>query len=277
MGVLDILLGTRRKLSPNRGRFPVLFRPRAAARLPTVHSVNIPILRLAAPLAACLLGAPAALAQAPLAAVPPAALAQALALASEAATALAPAGARVLALPGVLNPRLVLAPCLHVEPYLAAGMPAWGRTRVGLRCTEGAVRWNITLPVTVQVWAPAMVATAALPAGARLADSELDKTDVDWAAATQAPFATPQGLLGRTLARAVLPGQALRSSDLLPRQWFAAGEAVRVLAVGSGYAVAAEGVALTPGLEGQPARVRMAGDRVLVGRPVAERQLEVGP
>lgn len=275
--MLGILLGGRRKMSPNRGRFPRLFRTRARPRLPTVRSVNIPILRLAAPLFGSLLLAPAALAQPAMAAVPPAALAQALALVAEAATALAPPGARVLAQPGVLNPRLMLAPCEHVEPYLAAGVPAWGRTRVGLRCTAGAVRWNVTLPVTVQVWAPAVVATAALPAGARLADSELEKTEVDWAAATQPPYTSAQALSGRTLARAVLPGQALRSSDLLPRQWFVAGEAVRVLAVGSGYAVAAEGVALTPGLEGQPARVRMAGDRVLVGRPVAERQLEVGP
>ena len=122
-----------------------------------------------------------------------------------------------------------------------------------------------------------MVSAVALPAGARLADSELDKTEVDWAASTQPPYTSPEALLGRTLVRAVVAGQALRSGDLQARQWFVAGEAVRVVAAGSGYAVAADGVALTPGLEGQPARVRMAGDRVLVGRPVGERQVEVGP
>ncbi len=243
--------------------------------------MNIPLLRLrrAPALLALALGpatAGGAWAQAS-AGVPPLALERALALASEAAAALAPAGARVLAQPGVLNPRLMLAPCQQVEPYLPAGVPLWGATRIGLRCTAGAVRWNIFLPVTVQVLAPAVVATAALPGGARLTSSQLETREVDWAAAAQMPFVSAETLNGRTLARAVTVGQALRPADLLARQWFAAGEPVRVVAAGSGYAIAAEGVAVTPGIEGQPVRVRMAGERILVGRATGEREVEVGP
>jgi flagella basal body P-ring formation protein FlgA len=211
------------------------------------------------------------------AAVPPQAMARALALATEAASALAPPGARVLAQPGLLNPRLMLAPCAQVDAYLPAGVPAWGRTRIGLRCVSGALRWNVFLPVNVQVWAPAVVANTTLPAGARLAESQLEQAEADWGSAPQALFNLPQLLAGRTLARPLAAGQPVRSTDLQPRQWFTAGETVRVLAAGDGYAVAAEGVAMAAGLEGQPVRVRMAGDRVLVGRPVAERQVEVGP
>lgn len=240
--------------------------------------MKIPAHRLLLPACVAALAAllPAA-AHAQAATVPPEAMGRALALAADAARALAPAGARVAASPGLGNPRLMLAPCQQAEPYLPAGVPPWGRTRVGLRCVAGAVKWNVTLPITVEVRAPALAASAALPAGARLEEIQLEKVDADWASSALPFFTAPESLAGRTLARAVAAGQPLRASDLQPRQWFAAGEPVRVLAVGEGFAVSAEGLALTPGIEGQPARVRMAGDRIVIGRPVAGHQVEVGP
>ncbi len=41
----------------------------------------------------------------------------------------------------------------------AAARPrVWGkRARVGLRCVDGAVKWNVFVPMTVKVWAPALV------------------------------------------------------------------------------------------------------------------------
>ena len=58
---------------------------------------------------------------------------------------------------GQLDPRLRLAPCARVEPHLPAGARLWGRTRLGLRCVEGAVRWNVYLPITVKAFGPAWV------------------------------------------------------------------------------------------------------------------------
>jgi flagella basal body P-ring formation protein FlgA len=219
--------------------------------------------------------APAVRAQTP-AAVPEATLARALSLVSEAAATQAPPGARIQALPGTLDARLKLAPCTRVEPYLPAGVPAWGRTRVGLQCAEGPTRWKISLPVTVQVWAPAVVPGVTLPAGARLEPAQLVLAETDWSAGTSPPFADIANLAGRTLARAVAAGQALRPADLHARQWFGAGAPVRVVAGGSGFAVSAEGVALAPGVEGQLVRVRIGEDRIVVGRPVGERVVEVG-
>lgn len=205
----------------------------------------------------------------------PQTVSQALSLASDAAAALAPPQARVLAHAGTLDPRLSLAPCTRVQPYLPAGSPPWGRTRVGLRCTLGPRPWNVYLPVTVQVLAPALVTHAALPAGARLDPSQLVQAEVDWAEAAAAPFTAAEALAGRVLARPVAAGQALRSSDLQPRQWFAVGETVRISARGPGFSVESEGRALTSGMEGRPARVRTEGGRVVVGEPVGERHLEL--
>ena len=205
----------------------------------------------------------------------PQTVADAVALAADAAAALAPAGARVLASAGKLDARLRLAPCALVTTYLPAGSPPWGRTRIGVRCSQGATLWNVYLPVTVQVLAPAVVVASALPAGAQIDPSQLGQAEVDWAAAPTPPYTAAEPLHGRVLARPVAAGQALRSSDLQPRRWFAVGDTVRITARGAGFAITSEGQALTHGLEGQPARVRTDSGRIVVGRPVGERRLEL--
>lgn len=205
-------------------------------------------------------------------------LQQGLAPAGDAAPAAAAAARplpRITVEVGQLDPRLRLAPCQKIEPYLPAGLPAWGRTRVGLRCTQGAKLWNVTLPVTVHAFAQAQVLTASLPAGTPLEAGHLSTAEVDLAAAPGAAVLDAASVLGRSLSRPLAAGATLRQTDLKPRQWFAAGETVKVLAGGPGWRIATEGQALNPGIEGQPVKVRTENGRLLQGRPVGDRQVEV--
>ena len=48
-----------------------------------------------------------------------------------------------------------------------------------------------------------------------------------------------------------------------------------VLAVGRGFSVSSEGMALAPGLEGRPVRVRAANGRILTGMARAAHLVEV--
>lgn len=175
---------------------------------------------------------------------------------------------------GALDPRLKLAPCDRIEPYLPSGVHLWGRTRIGLRCTQGATPWNVYLPLTVKVFGPAVTSAAALPAGAVLTAADLRTAEVDLAARGTA-IVDPDAAIGRTLARPLAPGQSLRAADLRKRQWFAAGETVQITAIGPGFRVSGEGQALGPGYEGQSARVRTESGRIVVGQPVAERRIEI--
>ncbi|MFZ4651954.1 MAG: flagellar basal body P-ring formation chaperone FlgA [Rubrivivax sp.] len=182
---------------------------------------------------------------------------------------------RVEVVPGTLDPRLNLAPCNKVQPYLPAGHRAWGRTRVGLRCVDGPVAWNVSMPITVKVFAPALVARQALSAGTVLGAEHLETGEVDWAAAESPALGEAAPVAGRTLARPLAPGQALRESDLRKRQWFDAGDPVRLVVVGNGFSISGEGVALTPGLEGQLVRVRTEGGKVVSGKAAGDRRVEV--
>ena len=134
---------------------------------------------------------------------------------------------------------------------------------------------RVFLPITVKIYGQALVATAAVPTGSVLNASDLVQAEVDLAEDTSIAVADANAAVGRTLARPLMPGQSLRLAHLKPRQWFAAGETVRVSSSGPGFSMASEGQALTHGIEGQLARVRTEGGRVLTGQPVAEHRMEL--
>ncbi|RZI55815.1 MAG: flagellar basal body P-ring formation protein FlgA [Rubrivivax sp.] len=196
-------------------------------------------------------------------------------LAMAGARQVAPNQARVEIEIGKLDPRLRLAPCAQIQPYLPPGSRMWGRTRLGLRCLAGVTRWNVTLPLTIKVFGQAFVAAAALPTGTVLTQEHFRLAEVDIAGEAGAIYTQADGWLGRHLAKPVAAGQALRSVDLKLRQWVQPGDRVQVMATGDGYAIAGEGQAMGVGLEGQDVRVRFDNGRMTTGRTIGERRVEV--
>ena len=192
-----------------------------------------------------------------------------------ATAATAEQGVRVEVKVGKLDPRLKLAPCGRIEPYLPTGLPILGATRMGLRCTQGAKLWNVSLPIQVGVWMQATVVKSALAAGTVLDAGQLAQAEVDIAAAPGAAVPEPLLVVGRTLGRSLAAGATLRQTDLKPRQFFAAGETVRVTALGPGWQVVTEGQAVGAGIEGQTAHVRTENGRMLNARPSGDHQVEV--
>jgi flagella basal body P-ring formation protein FlgA len=176
---------------------------------------------------------------------------------------------------GRLDPRLRLAPCARIDPFLPTGARLWGRSRVGLRCADGPTRWTVYLPLTVRVLAAAPVLRDALPAGTTLTADHLADAEVDWAERADAPIIDPAALLGHELARALPAGAPLREADLRQREWFAAGERVRITAVGPGFRVSTEGQALARGIDGRSVRVRTDAGRVVSGTATGAREVEL--
>ena len=72
---------------------------------------------------------------------------------------------------GSLDPRLQLAPCQRVEPFLPPSVVLWGKTVMGVRCVAGAT-WSVTVPVQVTVTGPALVAATNLNAGSTPSDQD---------------------------------------------------------------------------------------------------------
>lgn len=166
---------------------------------------------------------------------------------------------------GALDPRLKLAPCGNMETYLPAGSRLWGKTRVGIRCVDGMSRWNVSLPVTISAWGKAWVVRGQLPAGAVVTQNDVVEAEVNWAEESSPVLRDPAVWQGSMTSRSLTTGQALRADMVRPAQVFQAGSQVKVLAQGPGFQIASDGQALTAGVVGQVARVRMDSGRVASG------------
>jgi len=178
---------------------------------------------------------------------------------------------------GRLDPRLQLAPCQRVEPYVPPGTRMWGRSRLGLRCLEGAVHWDVGWPVQVQVWGRGWVVQTALPEGTLLQASQLGEAEIDRAAESSAALVDSSQWQGQVSARALTPGQVLRTALIRPPQWFAAGAWVRVRMQGVGFSASTDGQALEPGAQGRPVRVRLDNGRIVSALPFDARTVTVSP
>lgn len=166
---------------------------------------------------------------------------------------------------GALDSRLRLAPCQQIEPYLPPGTRLWGRSRIGLRCLQGKVHWNIYVPVTIKAWGPAWVLRQSVAGGTMLTQDDADMAEMDWAEQSASVLATPESWVGQQAAFALQPGQTLRSNMVRPVPAFTRGAQVRVKSVGSGFHVVVSGQSMEDGVVGQPVRVKLGGGRIITG------------
>ena len=120
-------------------------------------------------------------------------------------------GVRVQTQVGPFNPQLKLAPCQAAQPHINPGARVWGDIRIGLRCVQGPVRWNVYIPATVRVFGPAWVSAAALPSGHVLTDKDLVEQEAEWTAEPGPTMALSEAWVGRTLANGLKAGQAVRA------------------------------------------------------------------
>ncbi|MEY4737088.1 MAG: flagellar basal body P-ring formation protein FlgA [Pseudomonadota bacterium] len=176
---------------------------------------------------------------------------------------------------GGLDGRLRLAPCANVEPYSPPGSRLWGKTRVALRCVDGMARWNVSMPATVKAFGPAWVVKTPVMPGGVVSAADVVQAEVDWAEESQAVLAETRAWLGQVAARQLNTGQTLRQGMVRAPQVFMAGAQVRLVAQGQGFQVSSDAQALTAGVVGQPARVRLDNGRVTSGMVLDARTVKI--
>lgn len=176
---------------------------------------------------------------------------------------------------GAPDARLQLAPCRRVQPYLPAGSRLWGPSRVGLRCEDGPVRWNVFVPVQVKAIGSVWVLRRDVTPGVVLGDGDLVRAESDWAAEASPALARREEWLGMVATRTLTTGQVLRQHMVRAAVVFQAGAQVRVLVQGNGFQISAQGQALAPGQVGQPVRMRMDSGTFVTGTVLDARTVRV--
>ena len=140
---------------------------------------------------------------------------------------------------------------------------------------QGSTKWNVFLPITVKAFGPAWVIKGQVPSGAVLTVADAMTSEVDWAEQNSPVIADPSHWIGQTVTRSLSTGQVLRLDMVKPSQVFQAGASVRVVAQGPGFQVSSDAQALSAGVVGQVARVRMENGRVSSGVVLDMRTVKI--
>jgi len=175
-----------------------------------------------------------------------------------------PGGGEVEVVVGEIDPRLTLAPCARYEPFVPAGAKLWGRSSLGVRCVEGA-SWSVFVPIEVRVWGIVQVAARPIARGRPVTSDDVRLDRIDLTRTSGAILGADESYDGNVAVRAIAAGEPLRRDLLRPPPIMAAGDPVRVVYDGNGFAISVDGKVLGPAGDGQTVRVATAAGRVLSG------------
>jgi flagella basal body P-ring formation protein FlgA len=175
-----------------------------------------------------------------------------------------PSGGEVEIVVGEPDPRLTLAPCARYEPFIPAGAKLWGRSSLGVRCVEGA-NWTVYVPIEVRVFGAVQVAARPIARGRPVTAEDVRIDRIDLTRVSSPVLGADDGLDGLVAARAIAAGEPLRRDLLKAPPVMAAGDPVKVLYDGDGFAASIDGKALGAAGEGQAVRVATTAGRILTG------------
>lgn len=175
---------------------------------------------------------------------------------------------------GSLDPRLNVAACAALQPFLPAGSRAWGKTTVGVRCSE-PVNWTLYVQASIQVMANYVATAAPLAQGQAITARDIVTMRGNLAALPAGIITDPSQAIGRTLNISLIAGMPLRQDALRQQQAVLQGQMVRLVTSGPGFQVSSEARALNNAAEGQVVQARTHSGQVISGIAKAGGILEV--
>ena len=158
-----------------------------------------------------------------------------------------------------------LSNCTAMEAFTPQGATLVGRSYVGVRCL-GPANWHFLVGVEFAIFGPFLVSARPLQKGDVL---KVDDLTVQTGDVTKLPVGYLMELtqgLGKTLKLSLAPGLVLRKEMLQNPLVIKQGEVVKVLTMGDGFVVSAEGRALGNAEEDSVVLVRMTNGQVLRGK-----------
>ncbi len=152
--------------------------------------------------------------------------------------------------------------CRNWQASLPAGVRAWGRFSLAMRCTAGDRR-SLYLAAQVSVQGPYLVTTRAIRNGARIDAEDLGTAWGELTALPGQPLLNPAEAIGRHTRQTLAAGRPLQANHLRPMELIRAGEVVQLRTRGNGFIVSNNGKALTAAGAGQRVRIRMENGLII--------------
>lgn len=175
---------------------------------------------------------------------------------------------------GSVDARMSLPACTLPQAFLPPGGRLWGKTTVGVRCNAPSP-WTIYLTATVRVVGDYVTAAVSLAPGQTIDAQDLAIVKGDLTAMPNGIVTDPAQAIGRTSAISIRAGTPLRHDILRSRKVVQSGQIVKLVSVGNGFRVTADGKALGHGTEGQIVQASTANGQVVSGVARANGIVEV--
>ncbi len=175
---------------------------------------------------------------------------------------------------GAVDARMNLPICTLPEAFLPPGGRLWGKTTVGVRCNAPSP-WTIYLTATIRVVGDYVTAAVPLAPGQTVGAQDVTKVKGDLTAMPNGIVTDPAQAIGRTVAISVQAGTPLRRDILRGQKVVQSGQIVKLVSVGNGFRVVADGKALGNGTEGQIVQASTANGQVVSGIARANGIVEV--
>lgn len=167
-----------------------------------------------------------------------------------------------------------LPPCSIHEAFSPQGGRLIGKINVGVRCLSPNA-WTVLVPAQIAVTGNYVTTSRALFAGQIIQASDLATLSGDISNLPAGTINDPAAAIGKSLRNSLGPGQALRAEQLLSPLVIRQGQKVRVVSIGSGFSVSAEGNAMNNASIGQIVQVRMESGQTISGTARADGSIEI--
>jgi len=154
--------------------------------------------------------------------------------------------------------------CTALEAFTPRGSRMIGQTYIGVRCLSPN-SWSILVPAHIAVTGNYVATSHALIAGHKIQAGDLVTLSGDVSNLPTGALVSPGSAIGKILRNSLGPGQILKSNQLLAPQVIRQGQTVKVISSGTGFAVSAEGKALSNAAAGDVIQVRMPTGQTVSG------------
>ncbi|GGY02171.1 flagellar basal body P-ring formation chaperone FlgA [Paludibacterium paludis] len=164
---------------------------------------------------------------------------------------------------GRVDRRLAVPACDALFAGWAQGARQTGSTFVDVSCPS--LGWSLRVPVSISETRVGVVANRALRAGETIGPDDVRLVDMPEGSATQTVLGDLSLAVGQTMTSGVPAGGWLRSFMVKAPVVVKMNQRVKVLAIGEGFMVSADGTAMANAAAGDSVPVRMGAGRVIRG------------
>lgn len=173
------------------------------------------------------------------------------------------------------NQKLKLASCESIEAFFPGSSKAWGKTSVGLRCHDDGVRWVIYMQGNVSVYGDFLVAATNLGQGQVIGPRDVRFQRGDLTTLPPNIYTSEKQIIGRVSRIAMSAGTVLKQEMAELPTVVKTGQNVRIMSMGNGFNISAEGQAQNNATQGQMVQVRVASGKTITGVASANGQIEI--